>query len=268
MEEKIYLFAGKRYTLGEFAEDFKEGNLEEASALLEILLKTGKARELPNFAGGIEQQIINDALREVGVLDVAESLTAEEIAEKKFRVDKKRENKLTYPEVAFEFATVSKAESFEDTLTDMFINCSVQKNTETKLWEVVVNDVTEGDLTKISNLYKTQRVVDGTLFAVDDMANKTVNTVSYASEKVIVPTVQVAGKAGMSIFKTLAKTAVKTGSTLTSAVVHGVRDTVKEVKTDPDVIKASADLKKTTLDVKNSFGGSKAAKISSGIHFR
>lgn len=267
--EKIYLFAGKKYTEQEFADKFKGGDLIEGKKLLDILLMSGKAMEVGAGSTNIEEALIEEAIKKASLLDKAEELTSEEQAEKRYIVDKKREYKLTYDEVAFEFPTSTKAEAFESTLNDMYIKCSVTKNSETRLWEVVVQDITEKDLNKVTTLYNAQKVVDTTLNTVDSVANKTVGAVSYASEKVVVPTVQVAGKAGMSIFKTLAKTAVKTGGTLTSAIVHGVRETVTEIKHDPDVIKASADLRRTGIDVKQSIGkGKHTTKVGSGIHFR
>lgn len=246
-----YLFAGKKLTLEEFAVMYCEADMVKAEGLLEILVETGKAQIMPEKQDPA-QMIIEEALKKYAVIERAEDLTEEERQHQAYLLNKKRENKATYDKVGFEFPTKTAAEEFQIKIEQMMLSNSLEHDQENSLYVVNVLNVTDKDLNSIKLAYKSQRAVESTLNKVNNVAGKTAGVVSYAGERVVVPTAQVAGKASMSIFKSLAKTVVKTGSTLTSAVVHGTKDTITEIKRDPDVIKATADIKKSYYDVKAS----------------
>lgn len=245
VEDKIK-FAGKILTFEEFSERFYQGDLDKACEQLEVLISQGRASIInpAQDRGAIE---IEKAEKQQAFYDQVGGYYEEEAQEKAFRLKQKRENKLTYKAVDFDFPTQSKARDFKVHVDALCLSSQLLLNEDDTI-TLKVSDITEGDLNKLQMIYKADKAVQNTLRAVESGANKATEVVDYTASHVVVPVVTVGAKAGVGVLKTLTKTGAKTASTLLTSLSHGVKQTTRELKQDQDLAKAKAEL----LGVKDS----------------
>ena len=233
-------FAGKIFTLEDFAVKFYGGDLDVALSQLELLVNQGRASIIyPAKEVGVEQ--IEKANEQQEFYDLVEEIYNDEQREQAFKVAQKREGRLTYKAVDFAFPTQTKAREFKVNVDALNLESQMFLNDDDTI-TLQVKNLTDAELNKLQLLYKTERVVNNTLKAVENGASKATSAVDYTATKVVVPVVTVGAKAGVGVLKTLTKTTAKTASTLLTSLSHGVKQTSMELKKDSDILKAKAEI--------------------------
>lgn len=261
--QQTYIFAGKTFnSIGEFADSYYGGDLIRAQDVMNMLIEQGTMQVRTSTTK--EEELINKAVRQQASKDLAQEIYAQEELEKDFRLEQRREGKLTYDEVEFEFGTLSSAQEFAKEINNLSVAHEIIIRDNKYI--AIAKSITEKDLNKLSLSYKAQKTVTKTLDFVDRTASGAVGTVNYTAEKVLVPTVTVATKASVGIAQTLAMTTVKSASTILTGLFRGVKSTASEMKTDSDVIKAKYELINTKEEFLRNVNNKRAGSMGgSGI---
>jgi hypothetical protein len=258
-------FNGNTYTLEQFAMKFCSGDIDVATGVLKVYVKKGTATILDER--NKDEKVMDNIASEEAIRYMAESIENEEEASKDFKKSQKDTGKLRYAEINVAYPTYMKASDAERYFIEA-LRLKNQTEVTSRGGAVALKfyNITDSDLTFINRVYTRDKVVDGTMGAVNKVAEKTTDAVDYTAKRVLAPTAQIVTKAGVSIIKTIFGTVAKTGAVLTSATTNGVKDTYHDIKNDPDMIKASRDL----IEVKDaarrgiskSFGGSNNSGIT------
>ena len=234
-------FAGRKMTMGEFLEAYGLQDESDSVAMIvvEKLVKKGKLRILEPEQGA------NEAFKAVHKeLDLEAKLAQmEEDADKaaSYSALKNKEGKLCYEEIELDFPTRGYA-------NDMLAYCKKKLKLAGSIEEreglfvVVLNDVSESDLSAIKrhNLFnKAGKLMFET---TDKVAASVIDTVSFASEKVVLPVTKAGISATLGLAKTLVKTTASTGSAVISGTSKNVRAMSNELAHDEDVLRAKKDL--------------------------
>ena len=240
-------FCGQLYTLEAFANEFSNGDAVQASKVIEVLIGQGRANWVQSTQTAKQDKQLMKALVQQAIGNEADKHDKYDQMQKQYNREVKRENRLTYDEVEFDFAHLGKAEEFE---AHVINNMGLESEIALRSGKAVVRvyNLTDQDLNSLSRKYNTEKAINGVVGGVDKVASSATKAVDYTAKQVIAPTVQVGAKAGVSILKTVAVTGFKTAGTLVSAIASGTKQCASEISTDADVLRASRDL----LDVKDS----------------
>lgn len=240
-QDTVITFYGKIYTVDQFAEAFSNGDTESAMGAMTVLLNNGRAK-LYEGTLNKEAKAFEKTYHEESIKDAAYEHENYEELNKDYNAEQKREGRLTYPCVEFDFAYPLKAQEFEKYVRDTLR----VKDTEISLRDgkcsLKVYNVTDYELNAMSRTYKADKVTQAAVGVVDTTARRVTDAAHYGATKVVAPVIQVGAKAGASIFKTLLTTAAKTAGTLVSATTSGVKSAAYEIKHDPDVLKGTRDI--------------------------
>lgn len=263
MERKLN-FCGQMYTFEKFAQEYCDGDFEQAEAVIITLIKQGRANWVEHDPRAKENKALMKALVQQTIEEQADVHDQYDELQKEFARNLQREGRLTYPKIELDFAHLGKAQEFQ-----LYVANELRLESEIALrgtkCTLIVFEPTDKEYNAMVRKYKTESAINTAITGVDKVATGATKTVDYTATKIIAPTVQVGAKAGVSILKTLAVTGAKTTGTLISALANGSKQCVKEIQTDPDVLRASRDL----LQTKDSIArGIRAHSTSTGNGIR
>ena len=259
MERKLN-FCGQMYTVDKFVTEFCDGNAEQAETVINTLIKQGRANWVEHDPKAKENKALLKALVQQTIEEQAEVHDTYDELQKEFKRNQKREGRLTYPKIELDFAHLGKAQEFQ-----IYVANELRLESEIALrgnaCVLVVFNPTDHEYNAMVRKYKAESAINTAVSGVDKVATTATKAVDYTATKIVAPTVQVGAKAGVSILKTLAVTSAKATGTIVSALATGTKQCVQEVKTDPDVLRASRDL----LNTKDSIArGIRAHSTSTG----
>ena len=217
-------------------------------AIFEKLEKSGRFKWKDNKTP--QQAKIAKVLDKIGleeeIKEQAKTFDAYDRAQKDYILNQQRANRGIYEAAELDFAHLGKAQEFE-----LWVNRELNLETCVKvkngLATVEIYNLTDKDLNKINLKYSAENVIGKTMNMVDKGATTAVKSADYVANQVLVPTGKVVGKAGVAIVGSVAKAGIKTIGGFISNAIRGGKEAYQEIKTDPDVIRAGADL----IDVKN-----------------
>lgn len=263
MDRKIN-FCGQMYTFEKFAQEFCEGNLEQAEIVANTLIKQGRANWVEHDPKAKENKALLKALVQQTIEEQADTFDQYDELQEEFRRNKQREGRLTYPKIELDFAHLGKAQEFQ-----LYVANTLRLESEIAIRSnkctLVVFEPTDKEYNAMVLKYKTETAINTAVNSVDKVATGATKAVDYTATKIVAPTVQVGAKAGVSILKTLAVTSAKATGTIVSALANGSKQCVREIQTDPDVLRASRDL----LNTKDSIArGIRAHSTSTGNGIR
>lgn len=240
MERKLN-FCGKMYTFEDFTATYCNGDSKQAQSIVEVLIKQGKANWVEPDPLAKENKKLMQALVQQAIENQAETFDQYDELQKEYDQGKKREGRLTYPKIELDFPHLGKAQEFQ-----LYVAEELRLETEivlrNNLCVLVVLNPTDKEYNAIIRRYKTENAINTAVDSVDKVATGATKAVDYTATKIVAPTVQVGAKASVSILKTLAVTGAKATGTIVSALASGTKQCVKEIQTDPDVLRASRDL--------------------------
>ena len=262
--ESVVQVKGNAYTVQQFANKYSDGNLEQAISLIEVLIKKGSAKTVePGVAK--ENKAINNALTEETISALAVFIEQEEENAKDSKAEKKREGRLTYPEVEIEYPSHMEAIQAEE----RYIAELRLKNTEVKSKNgrhlLVVYDITDAEMNYINRTYTVDKVVQSSIGVVNTGVEKLTGAVDYTAKNVLTPITKVGAKGVGALFKTVTSTVARTGATVITATKEGVTKTAKELREDTEVIKASRDLIDTKDAIKRKVSNIGGSGVNGGI---
>ena len=238
---QMVFFAGKKMTMEDFLKsyDLQDETDNVAMIVVEKLIKKGKLRVIE------PEQDANDAFVAVAKeLDLEEKLAQMEADADKaanYAAMKSKEGKLCYEEIEIDFPTRVYAQ-------DMLAYCKKKLRLEGSIQEreglfiVVLNDVSESDMSAIKRHNLFNKAGKMMFETTDKVAASVINTVSFASEKVVLPVTKAGISATLGLAKTLVKTTASTGSAVISGTSKNVKTMTAELACDEDVLRAKKDL--------------------------
>lgn len=237
----VITFYGQTYTVQQFADAYSEGDVTNAIGAMTILLNNGRAK-LYEGTQSKEAKAFQKTYSEQSVKDSAYEHEMYEEMNKDYRAEQRREGKLVYPCVEYEFAYPLKAQEFEHYVKTQLRIADTEVSTRNGKCSLKVYNVTDAEVNAMSRQYKADKVTQAAVGVVDTTVRRTTDAVHYGATRVVSPIIQVGAKAGASIFKTLLTTTAKTAGTLVSATTQGVKSATYEIKHDPDVLKGTRDI--------------------------
>lgn len=251
------------YTMESFMEKYKVPTMDEAILIANVLVKQGKAVIVSKISD--EQQLIIDAIAREDKNNVVNAINQEEEEHKAFlREQSTIDNDLV--KISLNFATTHEALTAENWINNLGI-----EDTELKVKKgvvsLIISDITPQEYSKIARQYQTEKAIKTTVDMTSKVFNNTTDAVNYGLTKVVAPTAKIVGEAGMNLGKGLIHTTAKVGSGLINSGAKAVTDTKFALETDPEMLRASKELR-DAKDTMKSFFKSKLAqsKKRSGIN--
>jgi len=251
MEKKLN-FCGQMYTFEKFTQEYCDGDFNQAEVVINTLIKQGRANWVEYDKKAKENKALMKALIQQTIEEQADIHDQYDELQKEFARNQQREGRLTYPKIELDFAHLGKAQEFQ-----LYVVNELRLESEIALrgtkCTLIVFEPTDKEYNAMVRKYKTESAINTAVTTVDKVASNTTDIVDYTATKIIAPTVQVGAKAGVSILKTLAVTSAKATGTIVSALAAGSKQCVKEIQTDPDVLRASRDLLNTKDSIAKGF---------------
>lgn len=263
--KKYHLF-GRIVTVQQFinenADALANADDQKIQATIDVLVRKGHMKEVDTRTKD-EKKMMKAAQEELiraaasGVEQQGEDL-------KDYKAELKRENRLSYEEIELDFPNATYAMQFEE-----FCKSTLRiKETEIRLRNgmaiLAVKNITDAELNAINRKYTADKVVSSTVGVMDKTAEGLTKAVDYAAKNVLTPVTSIAAKSGMSILKSLAGTVARTGATLVTAGSKGLRDTIHDIKNDPEILRANRDLIDAKDTIRRTVVGASAG-TNSGI---
>lgn len=186
---------------------------------------------------------------ELNVHNAASDIRAEEVWEEQTIREEKAASKCTYEKVTFSFRNVYEAQKFINIVIGDGIKSENIIATEDN--KVVLMGITQAEYNKFALYYNTSKATNAAVRGVNKGATATANIAKYTAENVAAPILKTGIKSIGMLAKTIAHTAVKTGSSVISTVVETATETVADIKSDPEVIKATSNAYKAKNAITN-----------------
>lgn len=262
-ESREFSFGGKHFTVESFAANYNI-DLQQANDVIDVLAAQGKI----DF--GTEQQIadktVRNALKAAGVFGAAKEV--EENLENEINYDKriKRQGRHIYDKVGFDFGSLTEVKDFKVSVTNLRLECDTILDEETGAYEVRVYDLSDKELTVLSNIYKTNKAIKGTVALTDKAFANALKATDYTAKKVVVPVAKIGVSGALNIGKSLINTLAKVGGIAVSETIKTSRSTIENIKEDDAIAVAKAELYRTKNEIqhglnKRSGGGGNGIKI-------
>jgi hypothetical protein len=264
-EDTVISFYGQTYNVDQFAQAFSDGDKTNAIGAMTILLNNGRAK-LYKGAENKQTKAFEKTYEEQSIKDAAYEHENYEEKNKDYRAEQKREGKLTYPCVEFEFAYPLKAQEFENYVKKDLRIIDTEISVRGGRCVLKVYNVTDSEVNAMSRTYKADKFTQNAIGVVDTTAKRATDAVHYTATKVVSPVIQVGARAGASIFKTILATAAKTAGTLVSATASGIKSAAYEIKHDPEVLKGARDIIEVGDSVRRKVGTGQCGGAGITIH--
>jgi len=239
--DTVIVFGGKTYNVEQFANEFSAGNTDIAILTMEKLLETGRAH-LFNEVKSRQIKALEKTFTEQQVKEAAAEHEYFEEAGKDFRAEEKREGRLTYELVEFDFPYMLKAQEFERYVKEDLRIKDTEISVRNGQCVLKVYNVTDSEINVMSRAYKADKITQTAVGAVDNTVKKATDAVHYGATKIVAPIAKAGAKASASILKTVLTTAAKTAGGFVSATTQGIKSAATEIKNDPDVLKGTRDV--------------------------
>lgn len=262
-ESKEFDFGGKHYTVEEFAAAYNI-DLHQANDVIDVLAAQGKI----DF--GTEQQIadktVRNALKEAGIFGAAKEVEENKENEINYNKRLKREGRHVYEKVGFDFGSITEVKDFKVSVANLRLECDTILDEETGAYEVRVYDLSDKELTVLSNIYKANKAVKGTVEITTKAFDNALKVTDYTAKKVVVPVAKIGVSGALNIGKSLINTLAKVGGIAVSETIKTSRSTIENIKDDDAIAVAKAELYRTKNEIQHSLnkrsgGGGNGIKI-------
>jgi hypothetical protein len=256
-------FKGSLYNVQEFMEKFEMADVIEAVATMQVLVDRGSAFEYKNETK--EQKVFNKAIEEEEIKAAANTIDAETERAKDFRAQKARDGRLVYPRIRVAYPTYTKATGMKGYFREKLRLKDSQMEIREKNGAVylIFYNITDAELNFINRVYASDKVINAAVNTADQTVGKITETVDYVAKKIASPALEIGARGIVGILKTVVGVASKTGATLINAGSAGIKQTAKDLKEDPDIIRARRELINGKNSVARKFSG--IGGTSSGI---
>lgn len=238
-----FIYNGKQYTAQTFAEIHNDGDLAGAIGILAVLNNKGRIREV-QVRKTPEQKDIEKATEE---LEIRQAVATMDTQTENYRVNKQNSSGMVHKRVDLEFPNVYAAQEAELELGKAFGLKNMEVKLKNGLTYLVIRNVDDRVLAKIERRYTTNKAIEAGLNMASSSVDKLSGAIDYTAQKILAPGFQIGAKGSIGIIKSLIRVASKTGATLITATSQGAKQTAAEIKRDPDIARAKAEL----LDAKD-----------------
>jgi hypothetical protein len=261
LDKVRFIKSGATYTVEEFAIKLTDNDIAVARYTIDALIAKGDVVIVESKSD--EQKVIDAAAKKALVEQAAEAIDQEQEDRKDRIAEMKKQGKLTHKEVKIEYATSYQAQQakamYEEQLR-IDVDFMVSKDVP----YLVFHDITEKELDFITRTYKADKAIAATVGVVSTGAERVTKAVDYTAKKVATPILEIGARSATSILKSSFSVLAKTGATLINAGYRGVKETYEDITTDPDIIKARAEVIGTQSAIKRALNG-RGTGSTSGI---
>lgn len=254
---------GKIHDMEGFIKQYAIEDMDQAIYIANSLIRQGKATEYEKITP--DQSFINEAMKRENKNRIVDAIDREEAEHKQFKREAKLEgNDLI--NIGLNFATTPEALTAENWINEMGI-----ENTEIimKKGAVIlkVSDISPDEYGKISRKYKTERAINNSVAVTSKAINSTTDAINYGATNIVAPIAKIGGEAALNLGKGVVHTGIRVGAGLINSSGKAVRDTTKALQTDPEMLRATKELR-DAKDSMTSYFKKKLSKskISSGIN--
>ena len=263
--EKQIVFKGKLMTLGEFADNYLGGDIENAQATFDTLVSQGKGYYL-EAQKSQEQITIEKAHAKQALNKVVKHNNNEVEQSKDYHAQVKREGRPLYEQIEIDYPTYQQALEAQSHFIEKLRLSGDNIEIVAKVGRVIlrVQNITDDEFRYINRIYKTNNAVGAIVGLADSGVKGITSAVDYSAKKVVTPVLTIGTKATISIAKTLISTLTRTGATVITAGAEGARRTACDVAGDAEVLKAVKELS-DTKDALNRTIAKRTGVASSGI---
>lgn len=253
-----FLFRTKPYTYEQFAADF---NISENVLVttVEILKQQG---HITDMNPDTREKFIRKVEKEATTIEAGKAIIMDQIQETNFKLATKRQGVPTYESVEFEFGTQAKLNDFRTAVINLNLESEILID-ENGFYLLRVFNITDKDLGKLSMLYKANKVIASGVSRAEQTTDNAVKVVDYTVKNIASPVARAGFGAGVKIAKTLTTGLFRLGAMATSEIIEGTRATAHEIKNDPNVAVAKAELIQAKNDILDRSGRNMAG--TSGI---
>lgn len=254
---EMFEYAGKMYDLETFAAAYGVP-IESAEQVILVLEKQGKVQR------GTEEEIadraVRKALKEAGVFSAANEIEQDQLNEKIYNKMVKRGSRHVYPQVEFSFGNMTALKEFMQSVKEMLLQSEVVMDEDGRVFTLRVFDLSDKELTTLSNLYKVNKAVKTTVDLTSKGFDNALKATDYTAKKVVVPVAKIGITGMLSIGKSLAAVTAKVGGLAVSETIRAVRDTSKAITEDENITVARAEVCRTKNEMlqgfnKKNYGG-------------
>lgn len=257
-----FFYDKQKYTEETFADTFCDGDLNYAKTVIEHLQDANK---IIIITGEKSNKRFEQDMKTQEEYKKVEDIYNQEEAEEYLKRNRRISEQPTHEKITFDFYTKASAENFALSVEKMIKTLEISMSESDGIWQVTVRNITSVESVKLVSLYKTQNIVNSTVKTTDKLTDTVTETVAFAGSNIIAPVTKIGVKSVGKLAKGLLSTVAKVGSGIITTTVETVASTTRDLKDDPEVLKAKVAIKKN-LDslrgLKNNIGAG-----SSGIHY-
>ncbi len=241
-----FFFAGKKMTREEFVDKYNlQGDSFEAQQLIiEKLIKKGKIIIMDNTPP--DEKMMKAPYKEFELEAKIAELECESEAYETYKHNLRKEGKLCYEEVEIDFGARTHAFEFLD-YTQRKLKLEGRVIEKDGLFVVVLNNVSESDLTKIRTHQLANKAGEVMINGTKIASQTFINSFGYVMNVVGLPVAQATLSAGMAVAKQTLKSATQIGSTAINSAVDNSKQFANEIKNDQHILMA----KKNLVDAKD-----------------
>lgn len=261
-ESREFEYAGKHYTLETFASAYTI-DLQQANQVIDVLASQGKI----DF--GSEQEIadkaVRDAFKEAGILSTAQEIEEDLQNEVNYKKQKARAGRHVYDQVKFSFGSMHELKDFKVSVVNLRLESEIVMDEENNAFILRVLDLSDKELTALSNIYKTNKAVKATVETTTKAFDNALKVTDYTAKKVLVPVTKIGLTGALNIGKSVASTLAKIGGIAVTETVRVSRSTVDAIKEDDSIAVAKAELYRTKSEIKSSLNKKHGGGSGNGI---
>lgn len=245
-----FIINGKEYNRESFCKEFNVADKD-----FDDVYAAAKARGIVKESMQ-HKSAFDKFMDELNVHNAASTIKDEEVWENQSVREDKAANKCTYEKVTFSFRNVYEVQHFVDVVLAEGIKPENVLTTSNN--KVVVHDITQDEYNKFALYYNTSKATNAAVRSIGKTATTATNIAKYTAENVASPIIKTGIRSVGMMAKTLVHTVCKTGSAIVSTAVDTASEAIDEIKSDPEVVKATSNLYKAKNGIAtktNSFTG-------------
>jgi hypothetical protein len=240
--------------MAELQKAFNLADIDTAIKVAQELVNTKKAYLLVTQTK--QEKKLEDLAIETLIQGIAQEFDEQEKQAKINSRDQKNENYDKF-DIAIDFNSQFEASKFEEILHNKLNIMDSEISTRAGKVKLKIYDITTKDQINIEKYITLDNVKKATVNTTDKIVTKTTDAVEFLANDILAPIGQIGFKGLSALTKSAIKTLSKVGATATSSVISGSKQLKNELCSDPDIIRATADVIATKDNIMSACSGKK-----------
>lgn len=253
MQEEEFEYKGKMYTYGTFAQMHRIAP-DAVIGVVAVLEQQGKIKRSQSEEDPILDKDIRHALKELEAFSAAQQIEQDVMNEQLYKKMVVRDGRHVYPKVEFAFGNMQSLKEFRGAVKEMYLDSEMVIDDDERIFTLRVKDVSDKELTALSNLYKANKFVKATVEFTSKGFDTAFKVTDYAAKKVAVPVAKIGITGSLSIAKSLVGSLAKVGGLAVSETIKAVRETSEALAEDEQIAIAKAELLRSKNEIVSSIG--------------